>query len=329
MIRAWITSAWRLKLLALGLAILVLAAVAFSQNPPTTRTLTVPLSYAVQPNIVLINPPSQTTVTISGLADAIQKADSSNVVATADASRALPGTARLNIHASVLLPNLAIQQQPAQIAVNVDTYQTSTVPVQVNARASAGWNLDPSKTATNCSTASVPENRNPCKVVFTGPAAWQTSLKAVAVLQGTVVGVADALNQPVIMLNAGKPLDLSVRTVPATTVDVTSVDVHTEAVQGTTTAPVALVDSAPSHGPPAGYRITSITINPGSVVMTGDPNVIQRVRQIALQPVDLSGSTSDATFTVPVPCPPGVTCSVGSATITYAISKNPNVTSSA
>src|SRR4029077_3483575 len=75
-----ITDDWRLKLTAVVLAVLMLGAVAFSQNPPTTKTLTVGLNYIVPSssstpscpyNIVLINPPSKTNVTYSGLADVI------------------------------------------------------------------------------------------------------------------------------------------------------------------------------------------------------------------------------------------------------------------
>ena len=324
---SWITNEWRLKLLSLGLAVLVLGAVAFSQNPPTTRPITVPLSYTVPPNIVLINPPAKTTVTISGLADVIQRADSSNVIATVDATRALPGSAvKLNIQARSLTPlSIGIPQQPAPIAVNVDTYQTVTLPVQVNARAAPGWNIDSSKTVASCTTASVPANRNPCKVVFSGPVSWETNLRAVAILQGNALGVQDALNQSVTLLNANGQLDLAERTVPATAVDVTAVDIHTEAVQGTTSAPVALVDSPPSNPPPQGYRVTAVSITPLIVTMTGDPSVIQRVRTIVLPPVDLSGSTADATFQVAIPYPSGVSGSVANATVKYSISKNPNI----
>jgi len=58
-----ITDDWRLKLLAIGLAVLMLGAVAFSQNPPTTKSFTVPISYQVGADLVLINPPFTTTVT--------------------------------------------------------------------------------------------------------------------------------------------------------------------------------------------------------------------------------------------------------------------------
>ena len=36
---SWIAENWRLKLLAVGLSALMLAAVAFSQNPPTIKSI--------------------------------------------------------------------------------------------------------------------------------------------------------------------------------------------------------------------------------------------------------------------------------------------------
>ena len=42
-----ITDSWRLKLIAFGLAVLMLGVLAFSQNQPTTRSLTVGLNYTV------------------------------------------------------------------------------------------------------------------------------------------------------------------------------------------------------------------------------------------------------------------------------------------
>ncbi len=320
-----VTDDWRLKLLAVGLAVLMLGAVAFSQNPPTTKSLTVPLNYTVPPNIVLINPPSKTSVTYSGLADVISHVDTNNLIATVDATRALPGTAvRLNIVAHSL--DLRVQvQNPPPIAVTVDTYQAVVLPVQVNARAAAGWNIDPTKTVATCPGAS---NANPCKVHFSGPVSWEANLKAIATLQGNAVGVQDALNQPVTLQSANGPLDLSVRTAPATFVDVTAADIHTEAVQGTTSAPVALVDSPPSHGPPQGYRVTAIAITPLLVTISGDPNVLLRVRSIVLPPVDLSNSTSDASFQVAIPYPNGVSGLVANATVKYSISANPNVSPS-
>ena len=319
-----VTNAWRLKLLAFALAVLMLGAVAFSQSRPTTKSLEVGLNYTVPPNIVLMNPPSKTRVAVSGLAEQVDRVDPANVIATVDATGTKAGSAvRLNVSARSLISGVAVQQPPP-IAVNIDTLQAVSVPVQVNARAAVGWNIDPTKTLATCPGA---KNPNPCKVEFNGPLGWENSLKAVVTLTG-LAGTQDVLNQPVQLQNAGGPLDLSVRTVPAPTFDVSSADVHIQAFQGTTTSSVPLVDASPSQGPPAGYRVTEITISPLVVTISGDPAVLQRVRAITLPAVDLSSSTSDATFQVAIPYPSGVAGSPANATIRYSISRNPNVTPS-
>ncbi|TMG31539.1 MAG: hypothetical protein E6H95_02270 [Chloroflexi bacterium] len=105
-----ITDSWRLKLIAFGLAVLMLGVLAFSQNQPTTKSLAVGLNYTVPPNIILINPPAKTTVTYSGLADVISHVDSSNLIASVDATRALPGSAvKLNVTAKSLISDVTIQ----------------------------------------------------------------------------------------------------------------------------------------------------------------------------------------------------------------------------
>jgi YbbR domain-containing protein len=321
-----VTNEWRLKGLALILAVLMLGAVALSQNPPTVRTLTVGLSYTVPPNIVLINPPAKTTVTVRGLADVISKVDSSNLIATADATGVLPGAAvKLNITAQPP-PTLDVRvENPPPIVVTVDTYQALDLPVVVNARAANGWSIDPSKTLATCPGTPSP---SPCKVHFAGPVSWETNIKAVATFPGSVIGKSDSLNQPVTLQNASGALDLSVRTVPGASLDVTTVNLHAESVAGTTSASVPLIDSTPSKPPPAGYRVTGVTITPLIVTISGDAAVLQRVRNITLPAVDLSKSTSDTTFELPINYPTGVTGSVTTATVRYTIARNPNVSPS-
>ena len=320
-----ITDDWRIKLLALGLAVLMLGAVAFSQNPPTTGNLTVGLNYTVPPNIILINPPAKANVTYSGLADVIAKVNASNLTASVDATHALPGSAvKLNVVAHSL--DLRVQvQNPPPIAVLIDTLQVREVPVQVNARSAPGYAIDPTKTLVTCPGAPSP---NPCKVHFEGPVSWENNLKAVVTLTN-VAGTMNPLNQTIQLQNANGNLDATVRTVPSTTIDVTSVDVHIEAFAGTTSVSVPLVDSPPSRPPPQGYRVTAITVTPMLVTISGDPAVLARIRNIALAGVDLSKNTSDATFQIAIDYQGlGVTGNVPIATVKYSISANPNVSPS-
>jgi hypothetical protein len=74
--------------------------------------------------------------------------------------------------------------------------------------------------------------------------------------------------------------------------------------------------------------VTAITITPLVVTISGDPNVLARVRNIVLPAIDLSRNTSDATFPVTIIYPQGVTGDAQTATIKYSISPNPNVSPS-
>ena len=324
-----ITNQWRLKLLAFGLAVLMLGAVAFSQNPPTSDHRTIALNYTTPPNIVLINPPSKIDVTITGLADGIKQVNSNNLIASVDASRALPGNAvKLNVLATTTGSISGVTViQPPPIAVTVDTYQAKQIPLTVNAPTAAGWNV--SKAAALCPT-------NACtSVTFSGPVTWETNLTATVTFP-SVIGqdtsgctalacTKEALNQPVQLKNASGALDLSaVRTVPVSTLDITAVNLHVEAAAGVTSSTVPLVVAAPAPSalPPQGYSITGVTVTPATVIVTGDPAALGRIQRITLPPEDLSNSTSTVTFQVQIPYPNRTSGSVSVATVTYSISRN-------
>jgi YbbR domain-containing protein len=324
MILRFITEDWRLKLLALGLAVLMLGAVGFAQNQPQIGSIDVGLNYVVTSNdIVLVNPPAKVNLTYTGLAAEVAKVNSSTLVATVYTTGARPGTAvKLSVTALSLIQGVSVQQPPP-IAVNVDTRQVVQLPVQVKATAASGWQIDPTKTLATCPGA---KNANPCQVQFDGPVSWEAGLKAVTSISN--VGFqGDLLNQTVQLL-PGSGIDLTQRTVPQVGIDVTSCNVHIEAVQGATSTTVPLLDAVPAKGPPPGYRITAITITPLTVTIFGDPSVLARIQNIVLPAVDLSRSISDTTFTLPVPYPRGASGDLQTATVKYSISANPNASPS-
>ncbi len=317
---SWITDDWRLKFLALGLAVLMLGAVAFSQNPPTTKTLSVPLRYTqIGPNadLVILDPPSTVNITISGLADVIGNANQNNFGAKVDATHATPGSAvKLNIAVTSTL-NVTIQT-PAPIVVRVDNVVAEDVPVQVVANGAPGWRV------TNTTST-------PATVHFVGPKSW-TPLKATVVVSGLISGDQNSLRNLTVQLqNSAGPLSVSpCSTQPCASLVPGNVDVTINAVTGTTSATVPLVDVPPTNGPPAGYRITGISISPLTVVITGDPVVLAKIQRITLPAVDLSTATGTVTVQVNIPFPDGVTAlnGVQTAKITYTIQKNPSVSPS-
>ena len=322
-----VTDDWRLKLLALGLAILMLGAVAFSQNPPTSGTLKVGLTYTNLPsNLVLLNPPSNINVTYSGLSGVISQVTVNNLSAKVDASHATPGAAvKLNVIAASTVTGVTVQVAP--IVVAIETLTTKEIPIEVKANAAPGWSI--TSAVATCPASSKP---TPCAVHFTGPASWTTNLHAYVTYPGAGIqaNTNNSPNQTVQLQNNNGYFDSTTcsKVTPACSLDVTTVSIHVDAVAGSTSSTVALLDAPPSHAPANGYRVTAITITPNTVIISGDPVALGKVRSIMLPSVDLTGRTSDATFSVAIRYPDGISGSVANATVTYSISANPNASPS-
>jgi hypothetical protein len=317
----WIIDDWRLKLLAFGLAVLMLGAVAFSQNPPTSKTLQVGIIYNNVPSsLILINPPKQTTVTVTGLADLVSAVNSGNTAATADVSTAAPGNGvKVNLVGKSVVPGVTVQTTP--LALNIDS--RAVVQIAVVARiprgTATGWQV--TKLEAQCEGPPPP-----CTVQFDGPVGLQKNLKAYADYPFSVDGSAVYPSARVLLEQQGTPLDWTTYTWPKMGLDITNVTIHIEAKSGTTSRQVALVDAPPSNPPPTCYRVTNIAVDPISLVLTGPPEALNGVTTITLPAVDLSQHASDFTFSVAIPFPPGATGTPQKAKVAYSISRNPNCT---
>jgi YbbR domain-containing protein len=318
----WLTDDWRLKLLALGLAFLMLGAVAFAQNPATTKTYTLPLHYnKPAAGMVLISPPPSINVTVSGPSDSLGNANPDNFFASVDTSHASPGPAvKFNV---TVTPTASVfhVQTPAPVLVHVDSLKEVDLTVQVAATAAPGWVI----------TAKA---SNPDTVHFIGPASWEDHLVAfVSGGTGVLGGQISQLNQPIQLQNSNGALFLEpCITVPCASLDLVAASITISTQTGSSTNTVPLVSPAPTHPPPGAYEVTGWSVSPITVTITADPATLGKVRFITLPAVDLSNSTSTVTFTVNIPYPNGVSPvgpkPVTTATVTYTIQKNPNVTAS-
>jgi YbbR domain-containing protein len=313
------TDDWRLKVLALGLAVLLLGAVAFSQNPPTQRVLRdVSISYTMGPDIIVISPPSKTNVTVKGLADALTAVNAGNVAASFDLTKATPGpNVHVNLAIRSLISSVQVQNPLVPYVLNIDTLATKSLAIEVRTlqRPVQGWQL--TKKEALCPDA--------CTAVFTGPASWEDNLTAVADFPLPIQQDSQTVPSiPVHLLQNGAPLDLTRFTQPLIRLEPSTVQIHVEAKPGTTLRQVVLIDAPPSHAPPAGYRVSNITIDPGTIVISGPADILATITQVTLPPMDLTGVTSSKTFQVVIPLRPDITGSVAVAKVTYLISVNPN-----
>jgi YbbR-like protein. len=315
-----ITESWRLKLLAIGLSVLMLGAVAFAQNPPTFKTFTVPITYAPIPdNLIVVSGPTRTPVRVNGLADAIQSMNANSLSANFDLSKATPGPGvKVNLIVTSVVNGVKPQNPSVPFVLDIEQRKTIALTVQVRfPHVAPGW-------VVTKADAACPNT--PCVVNFEGPASWQTKLVAYADFPGAVQSDKyDSPNIPVTLEQNGIPLDATsfLKTVPPANLSPASVEVQILAKTGTTSKQVVLIDSPPTHGPPSGYRVTAISINPITAVISGRADLLARITTLSLPAVDLSGSTSDVTFRLSIPYPAGVAGSVQTARVTYSISPNP------
>ena len=322
-----ITDDWRLKILAFGLAVLMLGGVAFSQNPPTQKLLKdVNIVYTVSPDIIVIDAPTKTNVTVTGLADTLTTVSSGNIAASFDLTNVAPGP---NVHVNLSVRPLSgisgvqVQTPVVPYVLHIDKLMAKSIQVQLRPlRVSPGWSV--TKSEAQC------PGPTPCSVTFTGPASWEEGLIPYVEFPSSVQqNSQDAPSIPLQLVQTnGQPLDLSRQTVPAVKFEPTSVLIHVEAKPGTTLRQVVLISAGWTHGPAAGYRVTDITIEPVAVVMNGAPEDLAKITRITLAAQDLSGATSNKTFQVTIPYPAGITGTVAVAKVTYSISANPSVSPS-
>src|SRR5258708_12596466 len=109
----------------------MLGAVAFSQTPPQTKTFSVPLSYTVGPDLVIIGAPTKTSVTVNGLADLIGSMTADHIQAHVDATRVSPGgDVKLYVVATSLVNGVNIAQQPAPFTPTITRLPLDTLTAQ-------------------------------------------------------------------------------------------------------------------------------------------------------------------------------------------------------
>jgi hypothetical protein len=297
---SWLVGSWRLKILAVVLAVALLAAVAFSENPPVVKPVSIGVSYQNVPNgLVLVDPPSTVTVKVSGLADAVRQFSETQVGAVVDLSSARTGKAQ-TFYAQVAPPSVAVNIDSSRIPVrlSIDDVATKTMDIEVrvtNVDSQQGISVVPEGTYATCGN-----DTEPCKLTVVGPKSVLNGVKAFVKYDVKVsgVGIERAPSLPVEFERNGQPYALkSIKTLP----DIISlsqpvVTARIETQGGQLTKTVAL--SVQASGQPAcGYKLDGLTIAPEAFATISGPNsAMDQVDAIALSPVDISGATSTQTF---------------------------------
>jgi len=321
---SWIANNWRLKLLALGLAVVLVFAVGYSQYPIQTVTVDAAINYNNTPpvSLVVTSPPATDKVTLSGLASDLRSAA---VTVDVDLSKLKEGTAVAVTPRPHVTGQGVTVQSVTPITLKVEPITTVGLDIQVRASFINGWQL--TKAQAECGGPS----GQACKVTVSGPISILQNLAAYVVVDQPISGNVRLVPGSVVRFSrAGSDVDLTkVLAIPAITWDPSTVSAHVQATQGTETIQVALVDAQPTAPPPSGYHVVAVIISPQLISITGSPETLAGVTSITLQAVSLAGLTSDHTFTLRiVPPDPGIQLTVKTATVKYVIRPNPAVSPS-
>jgi YbbR domain-containing protein len=295
---AWIVVNWRLKLLALVLAVGLLGAVAFSENPPEMATVPVKVTYQGLPsNLVLIDPPSSVQVRVVGLQDDVRQYRQSAAGVTIDLSHATVGDHLYEARPRVDVQGVTPQDTDIPLHLRIEELRTVMLGVEVRTpRKAAGIAVVPSQTYATCGNAN-----EPCQVTVTGPSELVDGLHAyvdydVAIQSANVQRSPD---QTILFEKGGHQVDLkSWHTIPPPSWTPNVVTVQVATVGGTTTRTVGLTVH-PIGVQACGYAITGVDIQPsGFVTVSGPISQVARLGDsIGLDPVDISGLTSTQSFT--------------------------------
>src|SRR5205823_6654257 len=197
---SWILGNWRMKLLALALSIGLFAALAFSENPIQFATVDAKINYVNRPdNLVLLNQPTTTKVTISGLTQDVKNA---TVRADVDLSKIKKGSAFTLTPTARVFGNNVTPQSAQPITFGVDDLTTVQLDIDIRTpHVQQGWSVK--KVQPICGNAA-----QVCKVTFTGPSSLEDGLHAFVTVDGAIATNSyDQLSSPVQFDQNGRVFD--------------------------------------------------------------------------------------------------------------------------
>ncbi len=297
---------WPLKLAAIGLASLLYGGLVLSQS---TQTLTgiVPVTVKGQPDDTFLLTPPEPVTSIRYFAPSGVQPIATTFIATIDVSDVTPGGGPQLV--PIVVTNLderitVLGSQPDVMTVELDALETRTVPVVVD-RGTVPDGLELGETTVD-----------PAEVEVSGPA--------------SIIDLVVAARADVVIQAGGIDIDQDVRLVPVdqlgSAVSPVDVDPATARVQipvftdrETRTLPVGPVITG---SPAPGFEIASVTVEPAVVTVEGDADDLVALEQVDTAPVSVNGFSADATVTVALATPDGVT-PLDRATVDVTITLRP------
>ncbi len=294
---SWIVNNWRLKLLSAVLAVGLVGAVAFSQNPPVFDTAAVLVQFANLPDdLVVIDPPTTIDVPVAGLRDAVTKYKNTAAGVTINLANAKPGPNQVfAVTPKIDVPGVTVRSRVGPIRLTLEPQDTRQMDIEVRTpKASPGIEVIPEKTYATCGNSN-----DRCQVSVTAARSILNTLKAYVDYDVTLTTASYLIspNEPVKFDANGHPINLSkdVRSVPPVTFTPPNVTVQVGTRGGTLTRTVGIGVRA-TGTQACGYAITRSDVQPSPfVTVTGPVDQVSRLTTLPIDPIDIGGLTGTTT----------------------------------
>lgn len=321
----WIATNWRLKLLSLVLAIGLLGAVAFSENPPVFDTASVRIQWNLPPEMVVMNPPSTLDVPVAGLRDAVTRYKNGAAGVSIDLANAKPGSnQKFAVTPKIGTPGVTVRSRIDPISLTLDRLASGQLDIEVRTpKLSPGIAVIPEKTYATCGNSN-----DRCRVSVSAAASIMSSLKAYVNYDVSLTSANHLIspNEPIKFEANGGPIDLrkDINTIPRPSQTPDNVDVQIETRSGTLTRTVGL-NVRVTGTQACGYAISGVDVQPNSgfVSITGPVDTVAKLNTLTLDAVDISGITSSITVTKRVQTgSPQITADPATVRVTVSVNQS-------
>ncbi len=294
-----------LKLIALIVALVAWTGVVYSENPPETVSLSLPVpqeTTLLPEGYVLVHPIPNLAITVIGTRDNVLAFRVSDITVTPDFSNiASPGIHDIPITVVNGDQHVQLQGIPSAVTADVDKLIKTTLPIviQVTSAPPAGYLVQHTFANPSSISVTLPEREaaHAQAVVSVNLSTITTSVQQVAevnIVDGTGTSIAQSAFTP-----------------HSTTV---SID-----IVATTTSRVSAVVPSLAGVVANGYEITGLIVNPQIVTLSGSQAVLAHLSEVHTGIVDVNGLSTTTQVTVPITLPQGVSASVSTVQVQVTI----------
>lgn len=293
---AWVVAHWRLKLLALILALGLLGAVAFSQNPIAYVTINAKVEYRfpTSNNLVLTSYPETVAVKAFGLSSDINQYAHGSAGATVDLTGAHAGANQTFYAYPKDVPvGVSVQSKQIPVVLTIEDQRTESLPIEV--RTPKVQNVNITQAIATCGNSAVP-----CQVAVTGAAGLLNGLTAYVNYDAPIssAGTIQTPGQRILFEQSGRQVDLAiVKNQPQPSWTPAVVSVQIDALGGSQSRQVPITFQTTGQQS-CGFSITHVDFAPSQfATLHGPVDQVTKINSVSVSPLDITGLSASHGFT--------------------------------